>query len=328
MQRTMYFLQKRSFWLKLSILGIVFYFLYSQLTQKQEGLLGVYSYFKLSIQHHHWFTWLVVVLLLPINWLLEGAKWQVLANRIEHTSLSTATKAVLVGLVLGSITPLNVGDFAGKMTFMREETRQQSVGAILLGNGIQFYWALVWGTISIVFFLSTIHPSPHWLALFFAGLCVGASLAGLWLFIYPVAIKTFFKRFVFLRHYQHFFEVLGNYTPVDIFKVFVFSFGRYLTYTLQLMFMFRLVGIMLPYPILGMAANMVFFAKTVVPSFNFLSDLGIREVSSVYVFNFFGIAPAQVVAATLSIWLINVLIPMLAGLWVYLSRNDNKIKVL
>ena len=57
----------------------------------------------------------------------------------------------------------------------------------------------------------------------------------------------------------------------------------------------------------------VFFVKTIVPSISFISDLGVRGVTSLYLFEFYNISPSLVIASTFTIWVINILIPVLMG---------------
>ncbi|MES2732218.1 MAG: UPF0104 family protein, partial [Bacteroidota bacterium] len=47
--------------------------------------------------------------------------------------------------------------------------------------------------------------------------------------------------------------------------------------------------------------------------FHFLSDLGVREFSALYIFEFYHASLSAVLAATLSLWLLNILLPALSG---------------
>ena len=58
----------------------------------------------------------------------------------------------------------------------------------------------------------------------------------------------------------------------------------------------------------------VFLAKSVIPTFNFLSDLGIREFSAVLFFDSFSVPVEPIVLASLLIWVINILIPTLSSM--------------
>src|SRR5688572_15786848 len=59
--------------------------------------------------HKMWL--LLVVLLLPVNWFLETAKWKKLVSVSEPITWKEAWSAVLAGLAIGSATPNRVGEF-------------------------------------------------------------------------------------------------------------------------------------------------------------------------------------------------------------------------
>ena len=55
------------------------------------------------------------------------------------------------------------------------------------------------------------------------------------------------------------------------------------------------------------------------PTFNFLSDLGVREASALLFFERFAVAIEPVILASLLVWIINLLIPTLLSL-VFVSK--------
>jgi hypothetical protein len=80
----------------------------------------------------------------------------------------------------------------------------------------------------------------------------------------------------------------------------------------------RLVGLDLPADVSASGIGLVFLVKTITPAFNLLSDLGVREAASLWVFAPFDVPAAILLMATLTLWVSNVLTPVLAGLiWVW-----------
>ena len=59
--------------------------------------------------------------------------------------------------------------------------------------------------------------------------------------------------------------------------------------------------------------SLVYLSKTLVPSFNFLSDLGVREFSSIFFLGLCGVAPEVALSAGMFIWVVNLLLPSLLG---------------
>ena len=59
----------------------------------------------------------------------------------------------------------------------------------------------------------------------------------------------------------------------------------------------------------------MFLAKSVLPTFNFFNDLGVREFSAAIYFDALNIASGPVIMAGLILWLINIALPALVGLF-------------
>jgi hypothetical protein len=68
----------------------------------------------------------------------------------------------------------------------------------------------------------------------------------------------------------------------------------------------------------------IFLVKSTLPSFNFLSDFGIREFSGLVFFSLFAVSELEIVAASLFIWIINVMIPSIFGLTFVMKIRANQ----
>ena len=69
----------------------------------------------------------MVLLLMPVNWMLESRKWQFLTSSTVAITFKTSLKAVLAGLNTGFITPNRYGEFAGRIFFLPEAHRLTGV---------------------------------------------------------------------------------------------------------------------------------------------------------------------------------------------------------
>ena len=57
------------------------------------------------------------------NWGIEAKKWQVLMKPIEDLSWWTACKATLTGLSFAMNTPNRIGEYAGRILYVKKENR-------------------------------------------------------------------------------------------------------------------------------------------------------------------------------------------------------------
>ncbi|SFQ38112.1 Uncharacterized membrane protein YbhN, UPF0104 family [Pseudarcicella hirudinis] len=303
----------------LSVLtGIVYSF-----QQKHQSIDNLILEYKKAFNSTNFWLLLTLIVLTFANWGFEALKWQKLASPITKFSFSEAYQSVIIGLSLSFITPANLGDFAGRIWKLNSPNRFQGVGAILMGNGIQFYVTLFFGTIAFGHFI--LHQLPQIPLLFciFFLLLIASLLFGIFFYSRRHWIGLFFQKVKFLKRFASYFEIFETYNLSEILEILLWATLRYLTFSIQFIIVLLIFSINLPLLELFTLTSLVFFFKTLIPSFNFLSDLGIREFTALYFFSYYAIPPAAVVSATLSLWLINILTPVLFGM-VFIVKEKKK----
>jgi len=70
------------------------------------------------------------------------------------------------------------------------------------------------------------------------------------------------------------------------------------------------------------AGNLIMFAKTIIPPISF-GELGIREGASVFFITQMGGAASVGFNASIFLFIINLLLPSLIGVAMFLRKNDN-----
>ena len=139
-------------------------------------------------------------------------------------------------------------------------------------------------------------------------------------------IDVFFNIAPFFTFAKPFLIVLKSYSNLEIVEVLALSCSRYLIFSLQFLIILLLFQIPLSVIDLLMIIFFIFFVKTIVPSISFISDLGVRGITSLYLFEFYHINPSLVIASTFTIWVINILIPVLIGTLVLLFLKRTRIQ--
>ena len=336
-------------WTKAIVFLLVMYFLYDLIKTKIGHFEDFEVSFSLLFLPKNILLISLILLLTPINWAFEAWKWQKLASKIENTTFWQAYKGVLVGLTLSTTTPLMIGDYAGKILLLKSDKRLQSIGAILLGNAIQLYISLVFGTISYVFFIIWVKPSPIFAHSFLVTILTISIVFGVYLGNNLSNISVFLSKNVWncdilcgksnlslnsssqergfdqatpqnitegnilLKYLKKYLIILENYTVLELRNLLLIAASRYVIFTIQFVLMFRIFQINLPLNIILAGIGIVFLTKTLISALNALGDLGIRTLTSVYYFGFFGANIAAVSSATFMIWLVNVLLPVTVG---------------
>ena len=259
--------------------------------------------------------WIIalILILMFLNWLAEAWKWKVVAAKIEQLSVWQALKGVLTGLSLGFVTPHSWGDYAGRIWQMEEINREKALGGILLSRGAQLAITLIFGLPGFLYLLSNagnITPGADNLFLF---LCFAFAIITPLCIIYIGSISSWLG--IFLGHFKWFafLEVLTHFSPKDSLQLLSISLLRYLIFSSQFLIVLLLFKVDLPLEILSMGIGFIFLAKSVIPAFNFLSDLGVREFSALLFFDTTGVDSLLIISASLFVWIINILIPTIIG---------------
>src|SRR5690606_8366537 len=113
-----------------------------------------------------------------------------------------------------------------------------------------------------------------------------------------------------------FFRVLLIYTRKELSVSLAFSFLRYLTFTLQHFLLIHLFLPSLDYLTSMMLISVILMVQSIIPTMAMLDDLGVRGATSAYFFGFVVSASdaSYVLASAFGVWLINIILPALAGL--------------
>lgn len=310
---------KNVWWIKTVLLLTIIYLLYGLLTEKIKHFEEIKQSFTVFNSPLNQTLLVFVILLTPINWAFEAFKWQKLVSKIEHISFFEAYRGVLIGLTFSTATPLMIGDYAGKILMLKSNKRLESIGAVLLGNSLQLYTSLLFGTISYILFIYWSKPSFLMLHILMVLLLLGSLILGIILARNLPNLNQFLSKNKWLSSLKKYIGVLENYSISETKTLFLIAIARYIVFSFQFYLMLRIFQIDLSFSILCVGIGLVFLGKTMASVLNFLGDLSIRELTSIYYFSYFGTNLAAVSSATFTIWLVNVLLPIIFGVFFILK---------
>ncbi|MDN5202927.1 lysylphosphatidylglycerol synthase domain-containing protein [Fulvivirgaceae bacterium BMA10] len=301
--------------LKLTILiGIIYYFLTR--FNNDEGLShDITETLNFWLRDQSILIHLVLLILMCINWTIEAIKWKFLVRKNEIISVTQAIKGVLCGLCIGLITPWRIGDYAGRIWQLQNDTRKEMIGAVALNQFIQTMVTYIFGMVGLGWFIKNFYGFDTASALMIITIVLSLFLLLTGLLLKGRGSIVRFIHRVLGRGVGRMLHVISSYSRKDIHIVFALSAIRYLVFATQFLLVLKFFELALPIHILFAGITWVFLIKSVIPAINFLSDLGARGVSALIFFNFYHVDTAIVISATLVVWLINILIPALIGLF-------------
>lgn len=274
----------------------------------------------ISAYQSQWLLLGVVVLLMPLNLFLEAIKWKVILTRLYPLHLTHAVKAVLSGMAAGLLLPNRIGDFAGKaMSLPRNFFWKGSLLAMFLsltqllvttltGMGAMFFFGLP---------LISVSGLPVWLL----AVCVAMVLAALiFLFFSVQNIRFLFREGGRLRKITDVFSTISLSVRMKILAISVF---RYIVFTLQNYLLLRLFGF--DFPVLHMLyiIALMYLLMAIIPTMA-ITELPARGSVLLLVFMLYSEmyqvslpvgAEASILYISLLVWLLNLVIPSLPGMY-------------
>jgi uncharacterized membrane protein YbhN (UPF0104 family) len=246
-----------------------------------------------------------------LNWSLEALKWKSLISPIEKVSFFKSLGSVFAGLSIGFFTPRSVGDYLGRAMLLDSSRRFEVFGGLLVSRVSQMLATVLIGFGGVFYLREKIELSTEFnFVLYLSGMIL--FLIGVLFLLRKVLIQKFLN-LKHLRNLANLFVIIKNYQSELYLRVLLISFARYLSFLLQ----FVLVALILDVsfsliPFLAVVAVMLLL-KSVVVSFNFFSDLGMRELGALMLFPLIGISAIEGVSISLVVWVFNVLAPSVLG---------------
>ena len=251
---------------------------------------------------------LIAALFLFVNIGVRTFKWHIMLNSVKDTpTYKEAFGSVMLGISLGSFTPGEIGEFAGRAMHITDAKRSHLVGLALLDKAQIF---IVTGCTGIVSLACLAFDNALYISLVTVIIVILSSIFIMRLEIIATFghhINTSFFKKSWLTRVLDGFSLLK---PRQLFATGLFTLAFQGVLILQ---MYLLVNgfskISLAHAFIGTSAMM--FVKSLLPIS--IGDLGIREAGSIFFFSTYGISQAAALNASLILFFINIFIPSMIG---------------
>lgn len=256
----------------------------------------------------HFLLFLLVLMLMPINWLIEVMKWRNLVIQFSTISFRLSVWSVLFGLSMSLLTPYRLGELAGRLIHI---PKNQRVKVLYVNTFSSFSQLLFTALAALIIF-----PFYPFLKMLPFALKLSLSVLIIISLLYLFFSSHFLKRLiVFINQRLRFNQEVDqlNLKRSKRLATFLLSFLRYGIFLIQFVLLVQVFDPAVPYGIAVMACIAVFFVASVVPS-AWISDLPVRSSVAYMVFEQLGYAGTVGLFSSLILWCINLLIPAFVGL--------------
>lgn len=255
--------------------------------------------------------------LMFLNWGIEARKWQVLLLPLQRISLGRSFKAILAGVAFALNTPNRIGEYGGRVLFLDEGKRIRGVSLTIAGSFSQLIVTLVFGVTGIWIlkdvFLANEYISSYsiWLK-FLEGILAGITL---------LCLLVYFRIGWIIRAVEHLpglgaivrhIAILEDLSVTVLLRVLSLSTGRYLVFIIQYILMLQVMNVDVGLWTGFWLVAILFLWLAIWPTIALL-ELGLRWEYSLLLFSTVSTNAVGIYAVATGIWLINLVVPALAG---------------
>jgi hypothetical protein len=285
------------------------WFIASQLFLKND-FNEQYRYFISNLNPHRIYLLVIAVLLMPVNWMLETAKWKMLIkSRVPFVNL---VRSVVAGITIGFVTPGRSGEFAGRVMFLDEDDKAKIFYLSSIGGLAQTAASLVIGAPLVYLWRND---------MFLLGIVLGCALTYLLVYFRFDLLNRLLSRIPFLQRYgliikhQH---LPGLKMQVIVLLFSMVRFSVYLTQYVLLLFFF---GVSSNWLGLVVYSTVFLLAQTISPLMP-LMDVSFRGGIALYVFGTLTPDNIAVLCVVMMVWLLNLALPAVIGYWFILRKTS------
>ncbi|HEX5552035.1 MAG TPA: lysylphosphatidylglycerol synthase transmembrane domain-containing protein [Chitinophagaceae bacterium] len=308
------------------------YSIYHQLRYKDNIHLSVQQ-LKESIRAHQP-AMMAVIVMMVVNWGLEAWKWQILVRPLQRISFRRSFYAILLGVSFSVNTPNRIGEYGGRILYLKNNARLSGVMATMVGSFSQFITTLLFGIAGLLFYIWHFTPftsspvfTPYtWeMILLFGVLAVTATVMVLYYRLY--LIVWLFDRIRWLRRFRKFVEVINQFSGRFLSKILLLSILRYMVFSAQYLILLKVMGVDMVWWQGFLMIFLMYLIMAILPTIA-IAELGIRGEIGLFLFGLISVNKIGIIAGTIGIWLINLVIPAILGSLLLLGikvLNEEKI---
>ena len=302
----------------------LFYSLYQQIKAQPNLHQSIDLIKEAPFSAQAWKFWIVIILVF-VNWGLEAKKWKLLITPVQPMSFFTAYKSVLSGVTLSLNTPNRIGEYGGRILYVKEGSRIKAISLSIAGSISQLIITLLMGCGGLVYllFFQNVHAVPvmglsvFWIQIL---LFISSSVtAVLILFFFRLSwLIKLIEKIPAAGKFVQYINVLEEFTPKLLLRLLSLSFFRYLVFVIQYVLLLQVLHVEILWIDGFWIITILFLVLAIVPSFA-IADLGIRGKFSTELLSIYSANTVGIIGTTFGIWFINLFIPALLGSILILS---------
>jgi uncharacterized membrane protein YbhN (UPF0104 family) len=273
-----------------------------------------------TLEHKGIMAMLLVIVGMFINWGIEARKWQMLIRPLQPMSFLRSFSAILSGVSLSINTPNRIGEYGGRVLYVRNNrSKLKAIAATMVGSFSQLLVTIIFGLIGCIYFIANFTPvrAQHstgysiWEKISFGVLLIICGLVILLYFRLQI-ILSIFDRIPLLRKARVFVQIIVRYSTADLERLLLLSALRYAVFSAQYLILLDTLGVEMLWWQGFLMNAVIYLVMAMVPTIA-IAELGLRGKVSLYFMGFLSMNSPAIIAATVLIWLVNLVLPAVMG---------------
>lgn len=252
---------------------------------------------------------LIAFVLLVCNIALEALRWKLLASSAEKLSYIKALGSCLAGYALSVITPNRIGEYPGRILYLKRKNTIKLISVSVLGAFAQLFAVLFFGFCGLVYY--NIKYDFVW-----------AKTALIVLFIVTTLVAVFYLKLEvllprlgnlkILKRFNLYSKLLQRFSGRQHSIILGISVLRYMIYASELLVLLCWFNVCMPVQDGFFLAALFFCAMAVIPTIAFV-ELGLRAQVGLFLFGMYSGNSLGILAATMILWMVNLMLPASIG---------------
>jgi hypothetical protein len=306
--------------LKFLILAGTSWAFYNQ-TLGKENIDEVWRTFVNQTSEGHLGWLLLAVILLPMTYQIEIWKWELAIARIVQPTRLQIIKSILAGTALSFWTPGQIGDYGGRLLFLETKKKWEVALATGVGNIAQQVAVITLGGFGVAYYLFS-HSEITGYALWIIISLYLAIMAFNWLIYFNVEmlIPILKKIRLFNEKNEAALKTLSDFPSETLWTLLLHAAFKFLIYSFQYYCFLQFFGIYGGFTQLYLLILADYAIQMVLPIPPFLR-LILRGEVAIAIWSAFSHNAIAILAASYSVFTLNVLLPSLFGLGLMMNAN-------
>ena len=253
-----------------------------------------------------------------VNYGLEACKWQQLLKPLEKISFLRAFKSVLAGSSITMLTPNRMGEYGGRIMYVKEPNRLRAISLTILGSISQLLVTMLMGTLGLLvlrFYSPALHGLHFIPAILANTLLLTCSFVSVFFLLFYLRIGWLIhlmEKIKWLAKPLKYVRLLDQFSGKQLLRILFLSLIRYGTFILQYMLLLSIMEVEISYWLSFWLLTIFYLIMVMAPSIGF-TELPLRATASVEIFKLYSPNILGIQAAALGIWLINLVLPAIIG---------------